>query len=112
MFLSAFGMLGQPEDFDAQAWVDKVQHPVKRTIFRIASWAWGTHFSPTFFLKLFGHHVAYALHKGWMNRIKNRDPVTLQCFSNLLMQMGLRHSTLDRCFDVLVAKGGYCDKPL
>lgn len=110
--MSAFGLLGQPEGFDAKAWVDKVEHPVKRTIFRIASWAWGTHFSPAIICKIGGYYITYMLHMGWLNRIKNREPVTLQCFSNLLLQSGLRHSSTDKCFDVLVAQGGYCSKPL
>ena len=85
-FMSPCGLKGPPENFSARQWISEYRSCVKRTLFHIANWVWGRHWSPGIAFKLPGYYGALALHKGWMERIKNQEPVTRSCFSKLLME--------------------------
>ena len=110
--MSPFGLNGVPEDFSPQAWINKFDSRVKRTLFSIANKAWGRHWSPGIAFKLPGYYGCLALHKGWMTRIKNKDQHTRQLFSNLLMQFPLRRTSFETCIDVIVAFGGAAYDPM
>merc|ERR1712060_264053 len=86
--------------------------PGKRALFKIASWTWGMHISPGLAFKALGYHGGMVLHRGWMQRINNSNPMVRDCFSRLIMQTCMRHTSMDRCLDVVIEFGGFARKPL
>ena len=105
-------MQGLPPDFTTEAFIAGYQSRTKRVLFSIASWVWGRHWSPGIAFKIPGYYGALMLHKGWMQRIKNTDPVIRSCFSRLLMESALRKQSIETCLDVILAFGGYAHRPL
>ena len=111
-FMSPCGLFGKPSNFSPTDWINSYESRAKRSLFTVAHWFWGAHLSPSIAFKLPGYYGALLLHRGWMQRIKNRDPTVRSCYSKLLMQTGLRKTSFDTCLDVLIAFGGHPYRPL
>ena len=110
--MSPCGMPGIPDNYSPEGFINGHENSGIRALFSIALWAWGRHWSPAYAGKVLGYHGAMVLHRGWMLKIKNTDPVVRACFSRISMQACLRKTSTDKCLDVLLAYEGYAHRPL